>query len=76
MGKQLIMLSSITYAMKGKEILEKHGIKSYVERTPKRNKNYSCGYCLNVPQQTDEAEEILRKWGIEVVGREDKEALP
>lgn len=75
MGKQLIMVKSITYAMKGREILTDNGIKSYIERTPKRSKAYSCGYCLYVPENTDKAEEILQNAGIKVVGREEKEAI-
>lgn len=37
MGKPMIMLSSITYAMKSRDILFQYGIRSYVERTPQQS---------------------------------------
>ncbi len=76
MGKQLIMLTSITYAMKGRAILLNEGISADIERTPKRSGEYSCGYCLYVPRRTDEAEQILKDNGIMVLGRTDREAMP
>lgn len=75
-GKQLIMLPSITYAMKGRAILLNEGISADIERTPKRSGEYSCGYSLYVPHRTDEAEEILKDNGIMVLGRTDREAMP
>ena len=38
MGKPLIVVSSVTYAMKGRDILFRHGIRGYVERIPARRK--------------------------------------
>ena len=70
MGKPLIMLSSITYAMKSRDILFKHGIKSYVERTQLAN---GCGYSIYVPDKTDEAEKILVDLGIKVYGRLERD---
>ena len=49
MGK-LIMVSSVTYAMKGKELLKSYGIRAEVERTPKNSQSKGCGYSLYVPQ--------------------------
>lgn len=72
MGKQLIMVTSITYAMKGKTILKNHGIASDIERTPKTSNNKSCGYSLYVPHKTEEAIEILKNSGVEVLGIADK----
>ena len=68
MGK-LIMVSSVTYAMKGKELLKSYGIRAEVERTPKNSQSKGCGYSLYVPQNTDEAENILKENGIKVMGR-------
>ncbi len=73
MGKPLIMLSSITYAMKSRDILFKYGIKSYVERTPRNVLNAGCGYSLYVPYKTDEAENILRGMGIKILGRTERD---
>ncbi len=73
MGKPMIMLSSITYAMKSRDILFKNGIKSYVERTPRSNTNAGCGYSIYVPDKTDEAERILVGLGIKVLGRSERD---
>lgn len=71
MGK-LIMVSSVTYAIKGRELLKAHGIKAVVERTPRQSAKQGCGYSLYVPQLTDEAESILKENGIKVTGRAER----
>lgn len=75
MGKPLIMLSSITYAMKSRDILFQNGIKSYVERTPHINGDVGCGYSIYVPFRTDEAERILRGMGIRILGRLERDDI-
>lgn len=72
MNKPLIMVTSITQAMKGKEILLKKGIKADITRTPKRNGKHSCGYSIYVPYRTDEAEELLNSSGIKIIGRMER----
>ncbi len=73
MGKPLIMISSITFAMKGKELLTKKGFSADLVRTPRHENIGGCGYSIYVPKDTDEAEEILRDAGIKVLGRADRE---
>lgn len=68
MGKPLIVVSSVTYAMKSKEILFEHGIRAYVERIPKTAET-GCGYGVYVPKRTDEAEQILREHDIRILDR-------
>ena len=72
MDKPLIMVSSVTYAMQGRELLKAYGIKSQIERTPKNALRQGCGYSLSVPQRTDEAEKLLRDNGIKVLGRAER----
>ena len=72
MTKQLLMLTSITYAMKSKQILAKHSISSEIQRTPKNKSSTGCSYSLYVPQNIDTAEKILREHGIKILGRIDK----
>ena len=72
MTKELILLPSVTYAMKAKSILDKYNIRSYIQRTPKSVKIKSCGYCLFVPGNTDKAEKILRENGVRVLGRGER----
>ena len=73
MNNELILLPSVTYAMKAKSILDKYKIRSYIQRTPRNTAIKSCGYCLFVPEQTDEAEKLLRRSGIRVLGRASRE---
>ncbi len=72
MNNELILLPSVTYAMKAKSILDKYNIRSYIQRTPKSVKIKSCGYCLFVPGNTDKAEKILRANGVRVLGRGER----
>lgn len=73
MGKPVILLSSVTYAMKGRELLMRQGIKAYVERIPQSSAS-GCGYGLYVPRGAQEAERILRENGLKVLGRLEQEA--
>jgi hypothetical protein len=69
MGKPLLMLSSITYAMKARELLSKRGISAYLERTPRVEGAGGCGYSLYIPHGIDAAEAFLQQSGIHVLGR-------
>lgn len=73
MGKPVILLSSVTYAMKARELLQRQGIKAYVERIPPSGSS-GCGYGIYVPKGADEAEGILREHGIKILGRTEQEA--
>ncbi len=72
MGKPLLMVSSVTYAMKARELLVRHGIKGYVERIPKTAET-GCGYGVYVPVGADAAERILRDNNIKVLKRMEQD---
>ena len=73
MGIPAIMVSSVTYALRGQKILRSFGIKSEIERTARRANEKSCSYSIIVNQdKTDEAEKILIKHGIKVIGRTER----
>lgn len=72
MGKPLIVVSSVTYAMKGRDLLFRHGIRGYVERIPKTG-DTGCGYGIYVPQGADAAERILRESRIRVLRRMEQD---
>lgn len=59
----LIAVSSITYAMKAKRILNNMGYFCEVEKTPK-NLSSGCGYSIRVRDDPDLIAEILTKNGI------------
>ncbi len=68
MSKSLIMVSSITYAMKGRDLLQRRGFRAYVERAPRGAGDAGCGYGIYVPERTEEAAGLLREMGVPVKG--------
>lgn len=68
MEDAVIVVSSVTYAMKSRDLLRAHGIRAYVERVAKTPAT-GCGYGVYVPERTDEAEEILKSHGVRVLSR-------
>ena len=75
MEKQLLLVPSVTYAMKAKRILDNYQIRSYIERTPKKHQIRSCGYCLFVPDDTLTAYEILIRHNIKIIGRVSRDYI-
>ena len=71
----MIKVSSVTHAMKGKEILLNRGIRARVERTSRSIDPTGCGYSISVSGNADLAEEILKKSGVKVTGRHVKEGM-
>ncbi len=66
------MVTSVTYAMKGRNILIRNGFKASLTRTPKGENSGSCGYSIYVPYNTDKAQELLIQKGIKVLGRTNR----
>lgn len=64
MSIPMITVSSVTYAMKAKEILEKNGISAYVIKRAKTSNNASCSYAVHVPKNIDKAYRILADSGV------------
>lgn len=71
MKKQLIQVSSITYAIKGRDILKSKGIRAYIERSPADVDRVGCGYSIFVKGDISAAENILKNAGIKVLGRQE-----
>ena len=69
LGKPLIMVSSLTYAMKGKELLNRNGFNANLVRTPRRKNVEGCGYSIVVSNNVDDAESLLNENGIPILGR-------
>lgn len=69
MENPLIMFQNITLAVRAKNVLEKAGIRGYVQKTPSINNKPNCGYSVYVPNNPDKAEEILRTRGFSILGR-------
>lgn len=60
----MLVVRSITYAMKGQQMLLRYGITSYVERLANPNREQGCGYGLRVRGDVNLALNILSSVGI------------
>jgi len=68
MAKQLFMVSSITYAMKGRDLLRAKGYKAYIERTPGQLDKLGCGYSIYVNGDIKIAGQILKEGNVKIIG--------
>lgn len=64
MEKSLIIIGSITYAMKGQKLLDKNGIRSIIQKAPQNMDSCGCGHGLRVNGDGIRAREILVNYGI------------
>ena len=64
----IFILSSVTYALKGKKLLEAEGLKTSIVKSANLKELRGCGYGLNV-KATDKAkaESILISHGIRII---------
>lgn len=68
MNRIWIRVGSVTYAMKGRDLLQRKGMSVQIERVPARRKGESCGYQLLVPNGNAETVRYLKNAGVEVLG--------
>ena len=71
MNKKGIKVGSVTYAMKGRDLLQKNGYKAYLTRDPHPVDNEGCGYVIYVNNIEKRCFDILKKGGIKIVGTVD-----
>ncbi len=63
------ILSSVTYALKGKKILENEGIKVSLVKSGNIKELRGCGYGLKISsEQKEKAESLLVSSGIRIIG--------
>lgn len=62
----LVVVRSITYAMKGQKWLERYGYYAGIERLSNPNQIQGCGYRLRICGPLEQALQILRSAGIPV----------
>ena len=75
MNQERILVSSVTYAIKGRDLLRSMGFKAYIERSKSGLENTGCGYTIYVNEDTDRAEQILKEHHIRVLGRIGRDAV-
>lgn len=70
-GQALLVVSSVTYAMKGRDLLFRHGIRGYVERIPGQRKQAAA--MESTSPGADAAERILWENHIRVLRRMEQD---
>lgn len=61
-----IITGSITYAIKGRDVLKREGYKARIERKASENKS-GCGYAIIFDGDLLKAKEILEKSGVKML---------
>ena len=67
MKRYIISTGTVTYAIKGKDLLKRKGFKAKVERILSGAGSAGCGYAIILEGDIAAAEAILRKSGIKIV---------
>ncbi|HEX3025926.1 MAG TPA: putative Se/S carrier-like protein [Clostridia bacterium] len=68
MSRQFIVVSSITYAYKGRDALQNKGFSAYIERAPKELSSCGCHYCVYFKNCSVEyATEILKSAHVRII---------
>lgn len=67
MGSFLLTTGSITYAIKGRDILRRYGYKAKIERRSAGLGSNGCGYNIVTEGDLKGAESILREAGIKIL---------
>lgn len=68
MVKKGIKVGSLTYAMKGRDLLQKNGYKAYLTRNPHPEADEGCGYVIYVSNIDKRCFSVLKSNGIKVLG--------
>ncbi len=71
MSKKGIKVASVTYAMKGRDLLQKNGYNAYLTRNPHPEDDEGCGYVIYVNNPDKKCYEILKRNKIKVTGTVD-----
>ncbi len=66
MCKQLIVVSSVTYAIRGRDLLRMNRFHANIERLPAGDGRPGCGYGICVAEDVNAAVNILNAAGIKI----------
>lgn len=67
MQRHVISVTSITYAIKGRDLLRKQGIKAFVERKTNSIGNAGCGYVIVAHGKKEKITQALMLSGIKIL---------
>ena len=76
MRSVLFVVGSITYAIKGRDLLRRNGYRDYVERAPADAEHLGCGYGIYVVEDAEEAQRLLQQAGIRIRRRMERGDTP
>ena len=71
MKRYIIATGTVTYAIKGRDLLRKKGFKVKIERITGKA-TLGCGYAIILEGHISQAEEILRGGGIKILEISEK----
>ena len=71
MKGHLITTGTVTYALKGRDILRKKGFKVNIERITGAE-TFGCGYAIILNGDIKEAESVLRNNGVKILEIKEK----
>lgn len=66
MQRYIISVGSITYAIKGRDLLRKSAIRAFIERKTNKNGSVGCGYVIVAEGNRDKISELLTSSGIKI----------
>lgn len=67
MNRYIIVTGTVTYAIKGRDILRNKGFKVSIERNSTGLSRYGCGYAIVVYGNIEKATEILKNFGVKIL---------
>lgn len=74
MKRYIITTGTVTYAIKGRDILRKKGFKARVEKSSSLIEKSGCGYAIVLENgNIDAAEKILRNAGVKILSVREAE---
>lgn len=67
MQRHIISVSSITYAIKGRDLLRKQGYRAYIERKTNSGGNTGCGYVIVAEGNRQRISDVLMSSGVKIL---------
>ncbi len=67
MKRYIITTGTVTYAIKGKDILKRNGFKAKVERIMSGKGSSGCGYSIIIENDIETALALLKSKGIKIL---------
>lgn len=72
MKRYIITTGTITYAIKGRDLLRKKGYHVKIERITSGKGSAGCGYSIILDGELKDAEQILRSAGVKILEINEK----